>query len=85
MSLVMKSNQPVQSQKQTRSLRYWDCTICVAKTKALISFEVQQSWSAPLLFPNADCWFSDMVAHIKISQQFQVWVDKCVQRVTFVS
>ena len=52
------TNQAVQSQKQARSLKFSsyverrNCTIRVAKTKALISFAV------------TDCWFSHEVAHI---------------------
>ena len=40
-----------------------NCTICVAKTKALTSFANTSKLSAPLFFAYADCWFSRAVAH----------------------
>ena len=40
------------------------CTICVAKTKALISFAVTAKLICAFVFANADCWFSHEAAHI---------------------
>ena len=41
-----------------------DCTICVAKTKALISCAVTAQLICVFVFTNADCWFSGMSAHM---------------------
>ena len=58
------TNQPVQSQKQARSLRFVfkkknDCTIRVAETKGLISFA---KLICPFASAQAFCWFSHAVA-----------------------
>ena len=50
-----------------------DCTICVTKTKVLISlkFTVTASWSVPaFVFEYADCWFSYAAALILIVMLF---------------
>ena len=39
------------------------CTICVAKTKALISFAVTANLICAFVFAYADCWFSHAAAH----------------------
>ena len=39
-----------------------DSTICVAKTKALISFAVTTKLVFAFVFANANCWFSDVAA-----------------------
>ena len=39
-------------------LKKRDCTICVAKTKALISFAVTAKLVCPFVFAYLDCWFS---------------------------
>ena len=62
------TNRAVQSQKQARSLKFWiykveDCTIHVAKTKALISFSVTAKLICAFVFAYADCWFSHVAAH----------------------
>ena len=44
-------------------LRRRDRTICVAKTKALISSAVTAQLICAFAFAYADCWFSDVVAH----------------------
>ena len=41
-----------------------DCTICVAKTKALISFVITAKLFCACIFPFADCWFSHAAAHL---------------------
>ena len=41
-----------------------NCTIHVAKTKALISFAVTAKLICTFVFACADCWFSHAVAHI---------------------
>ena len=46
-----------------RKLR--NCTIHVAKTKALISFAVTAKLICAFVFAYAECWFSHDVAHIK--------------------
>ena len=45
-----------------------NCTIRVAKTKALISFAVTAKLICAFAFAYADCWFSHAAAH-KISDQ----------------
>ena len=71
------TNRTVQSQKQARSLkirvkvkRY--CTICVAKTKALISCAVAAQLICAFVFAYANCWFSHAVAHI-CSHLYNSW------------
>ena len=44
--------------------KYRNCTIRVAKTKALISFAVTAKLICAFVFADADCWFSHAVAHI---------------------
>ena len=41
-----------------------DCTIYVAKTKALISFAVTAKLICAFVFAYADCWFSHALAQI---------------------
>ena len=41
-----------------------NCTICVAKTKALISFAVTAKLICGFVFACADCWFSHAVAQM---------------------
>ena len=41
-----------------------DCTIYVAKTKALISFAVTAKLICVFVFAYANCWFSHDAAHI---------------------
>ena len=60
------TNRPVQSQKQARFLKRRkkrDCTIHVAKTKALISFAVTAKLICVFVFAYADCWFSYAVSY----------------------
>ena len=60
------TNRSVQLQKQARSLKFWkNCTIRVAKTKAMISFAVTPKLICVFVFAYADCWFSHEAAHIK--------------------
>ena len=40
------------------------CTICVAKTKALISFAVTAKLICAFVFANAECWFSHAAAQL---------------------
>ena len=42
-----------------------NCTIHVAKTKALISFAVTAKLICAFVFASANCWFSHAAAHIK--------------------
>ena len=65
------TNQPVQSQKQAIVLKFWifkkkkrNCTICVAKTKAVISFTVTVKLVCAFIFAYANCWFSHAAAHL---------------------
>ena len=62
------TNRAVQSKKMVRGLRFvfkkkGDCTIRVAKTKALISFAVTAKLICAIVFAQAFCWFSCAVAH----------------------
>ena len=41
-----------------------NCTICIAKTKALISFAVTMKLNCVFVFAYAGCWFSHEVAQI---------------------
>ena len=41
-----------------------DCTVRVAKTKALISFAVTTKLVCAFVFAYADYWFSDATAHL---------------------
>ena len=41
-----------------------NCTICVAKTKALISFAVTAKLICVFVFAYADCWFSHEAARL---------------------
>ena len=68
------TNPAVQSQKMARGLKFgcgkWrDCTIYVAKTKALISFAVTAKLICVFVFPYAKCWFSHEAAHILFVQK----------------
>ena len=49
-----------------------DCTICVVKTKALISFAVTMKLVCVFVFANVDCWFSDAVAGL-LSYLWATW------------
>ena len=40
------------------------CTICVAKTKALISFADTAKLICTFVFAYANCWFSDAAAQL---------------------
>ena len=67
------TNRPVQLQKRARSLKFWikkkrKCTICVAKTKALISFAVTAKLICDFVLAYADCWFCHEAAHL-LSQE----------------
>ena len=44
--------------------KYRNCTICVAKTKALISFAVTAKLICVFVFAHADCWFPFAAAHL---------------------
>ena len=66
------TNWAVQSPKMARGLKFVfklkrDCTIGVAKTKALISFGVTAKLLCAFVFAQAFCWFSYAVAHIMSS------------------
>ena len=57
------TNRAVQAQKRPRSLKFGvkqrrNCTIRVAKAKALISFAVTAKLICVFVFAYADCWFS---------------------------
>ena len=43
-----------------------DCTICVAKTKALISLAVTAKLVCAFVFACVNCWFSDVAAHLHV-------------------
>ena len=44
-----------------------NCTIRVAKTKALISFAVSAKLICVFVFAYADCWFSHEAAHMTVN------------------
>ena len=44
--------------------KYRNCTIYVAKTKALISFAVIAKLICVFVFADAKCWFSHDAAHL---------------------
>ena len=63
------TNQAVQPQKMARGLKFRkkrDCTIRVAKTKALISFAVTAKLICVFVFAYAKSRFSHDAAHIKV-------------------
>ena len=43
-----------------------ECTVHVAKTKALISFAVTAKLICTFVFAYADCWFSHAAAHFTL-------------------
>ena len=66
------TNQAVQLQKMVRGMKFRfrkrkDCTVYVAKTKALISFAVTAKLICVFVFAYAKCWFSHDAAHIYLS------------------
>ena len=69
------TNRPVHAQKRARSLKFRiyvpkrNCTIRVAKAKALISFAVTAKLICVFVFAYADCWFSHEAAHIILTMQ----------------
>ena len=61
------TNLSMQSQKMARNFgfrKYRNCTICAAKTKALISFAVTAKLICAFVFANADFRFSNVAAQI---------------------
>ena len=64
------TNQAVQVQKMARGLKFRifrkkrECTIYVAKTKALISFAVTAKLICVFVFAYAKRWFSHDAAHL---------------------
>ena len=62
------TNRAVQSQKVDTGWKILDlernCTIRVAKTKALISFAVTAKLICAFVVAYADCWFSHAAAHL---------------------
>ena len=61
-------NRAVQAQKMARDWKLRNCTIRVAKTKALISFAVTAKLICAFVFTYADCLFSHEEAHLVTSQ-----------------
>ena len=63
------TNQAVQPQKPDFGFRKKrDCTIYVAKTKALISYAVTAKLICVFVFAYAKCWFSHDAAHFASSE-----------------
>ena len=56
-----------------------NCTIRVAKTKALISFAVTAKLICAFVFAYADCWFSHGVAHML----YETIIHSCYITITF--
>ena len=76
------TNRAVQSQKMIKGWKFgfrtWrNCTICVAKTKALISFAVTAKLICAFVFAYAYCWFSHAAAHLSFPAPFieQIYVE----------
>ena len=55
-----------------------DCTIGVAKTKALINFAVTAKLVCAFDFAYADCWLSDAVAQLSITFQPFTRINNCL-------
>ena len=67
-----------------------DCTIRVAKTKALISFAVTAKLICAFVFAYADCWFSHGVAHMLtkfliVTKQNLVFNDEAKNKIVYIS
>ena len=76
------TNKAVQSQKMPIGLNFKknrDCTIRVAKTKALISFAVTAKLICALGFAFADCWFSHEATHL-LNTQFMPFINIDLKR-----
>ena len=61
------TSRTVQAQKLARGLKFKkkrQCSIHVAKTKALISFAVTAKLICVFVFAYADCWCSHEAAHL---------------------
>ena len=63
------TNWPVQSQKMAEAGNFdfrkqRNYTICVAKTKAMISFAITAELICSFVFAYTDCWFSHALAQI---------------------
>ena len=61
------TNPAVQPQMTARNFGFKtkrDCTMRVAKKKALISFAVTAKLICTFVFAYADCWFSHAAAHM---------------------
>ena len=73
------TNQAKQAQKMARRIGNFccrkkrNCTICLAITKALISFAVTVTLICAFAFAYADYWFSHEVAHVEISRVIFLW------------
>ena len=76
------TNQAVQSQKQVRSFKKRKCTICVAKTKALISFAVTVKLICVFVFTYADCWVSHEAAQVLLKYMIK---NMCIHFYSFLS
>ena len=68
-SHTSNTNQALQLHKMARGLKFWirkyrNCTIYVAKTKALISFAVTAKLICVFVFAYTKCLFSHDAAHI---------------------
>ena len=69
------TNRPVQSQKMARFKNKRNCTIRVAKTKALISFTVTAKLICAFVSAYAVCLFSHEAAHMLLSKFRQMLAD----------
>ena len=59
------TNRAVQAQKMARGWKVRiNCSVCVAKTKVLISFADTAKLICAFVFAYADCWFSHDAAQI---------------------
>ena len=84
------TNQAVQLQKMARGLKFGfrnkrNCTIRVAKTKALISFAVTAKLICVFVFAYAKRWFSHDAAQIGLQHLDQPRNPVCAHRVAYGS
>ena len=71
------TNRPVQAQEIARDWKLSNCTIRVAKTKALISFAVTAKLICVFVFAYADCWLSHEAAHFDLILILSIHRLKC--------
>ena len=61
-----------------------NCTIRVAKTKALISFAVTAKLICTFVFAYTDCWFSQVAAQINKQTIFRNYTQVYVEKLSLI-